>query len=347
MSFAAAWSPIPRSRFHADAFPGNVAKGGHFLREDISLFDAKFFNVRRDEARAMDPQQRLMLEVVYEALEAAGYPLGDIAGTATGVYMGQFTDDYRELVSRDAETSLPYSMTGLQRASLSNRISWMFDLRGPSFTVATACSSSLVALHLACQSLQSGETDMAIVGGCNLMINPNMFIFQSGQGFLSPDGRCKTFDASADGYGRGEGFAAVVLRRVDDAVSLRDPIRAVIRGSGSNQDGHTKGFTLPSADAQASLIRDVYRRAGLDFSLTGYVEAHGTGTKAGDLEETTALSRTIAAGLLPTGRKLVVGSVKSNVSVLGVSLSPPTSADGTRSATLRLAQASLPWSRAS
>nr|ACM42412.1 PKS01 highly reducing polyketide synthase [Floropilus chiversii] len=307
-----AWSPIPRDRFDPDAFTGNAAKGGHFLREDISRFDAKFFNISHDEACAMDPQQRLMLEVVYEALEAAGYPLNDVAGTKTGVYMGQFTDDYRELVTRDAETSLPYSMTGLQRASLSNRVSWLLDLRGPSFTVATACSSSLVALHLACQSLRNKEIDMAIVGGCNLMLSPNMFIFQSGQGFLSPDGKCKTFDASADGYGRGEGFAVVVLRRVNDAVNHGDPIRAVIRGSGSNQDGHTKGFTLPSADAQASLIRDVYNSAGLDYSLTGYVEAHGTGTKAGDLEETTALASTIASGLR-TGKRLVVGSVKTNV----------------------------------
>ncbi|EAQ86894.1 hypothetical protein CHGG_08147 [Chaetomium globosum CBS 148.51] len=311
-----AWSRIPRDRFNADAFSGNTAKGGHFLQEDISLFDAKFFNISRDEASAMDPQQRLMLEVVYEALEAAGHPLSEMAGTKTGVFMGQFTDDYREVVNRDPETSLPYSMTGLQRTSLSNRVSWLFDLRGPSFTVATACSSSLVALHLACESLRSGETDMAIVGGCNLMISPSMFIFQSGQGFLSPDGKCKTFDASADGYGRGEGFAVVILKRVEDAIHHQDPIRAVIRGSGSNQDGHTKGFTLPSAEAQASLIQDVYDRAGLDYSQTSYVEAHGTGTKAGDLGETTALSKTIAAGL-SSGKRLLVGSVKSNVSAQG------------------------------
>jgi zearalenone synthase (highly reducing iterative type I polyketide synthase) len=215
-----------------------------------------------------------MLEVVYEALEAAGHPLSEIAGTKTGVFMGQFTDDYREVVNRDPETSLPYSMTGLQRTSLSNRVSWLFNLRGPSFTVATACSSSLVALHLACESLRSGETEMAIVGGCNLMISPSMFIFQSGQGFLSLDGKCKTFDASADGYGRGEGFAVVVLKRADDAILNGDPIRAVVRGSGSNQDGHTKGFTLPSSDAQASLIQDVYNRAGLDYGQTIYVEAH-------------------------------------------------------------------------
>lgn len=271
---AAAWSPIPTSRFHADSFPSNTARGGHFLSSDISLFDATFFHLSRDESRAMDPQQRLMLEVVYEALEVAGQTIPSLKGSRTGVYMGQFTDDYRDMVARDPETALPYSMTGLQRASLSNRVSWLFDLRGPSFTVATACSSSLVALHLACESLRRGEVDMAVVGGCNLMIGPNMFIFQSGQGFLSPDGKCKTFDASADGYGRGEGFAAVVLRRVDDAVRLGDPVRAVIRGSGSNQDGHTKGFTLPSADAQAALIEEVYQRAGLGYDETSYVEAH-------------------------------------------------------------------------
>lgn len=270
----AAWSEIPRDRFQPDAFHASMAKGRHFLKEDISLFDAPFFGISHSEARAMDPQQRLMAEVVYEALEAAGYPLADLAGTAAGVFMGQFTSDYKELVCRDAETALPFSMTGLQATSLSNRISWLFDLRGPSFTVDTACSSSLVALHLACQSLRSGESDLAIVGGCNLMINPDMFIFQTAQGFLSPDGKCKTFDASADGYGRGEGFAVLVLKRVGDAVSNRDPIRAVIRGTGSNQDGHTKGFTLPSAEAQASLIRDVYRLAGLDFGQTAYVEAH-------------------------------------------------------------------------
>lgn len=222
----------------------------------------------------MDPQQRLMLEVVYEALETAGLPLSGLSGTDTGVFVGQFTDDYKDMVSRDSETAMPFSVTGLQRTSTSNRISWLLDLKGPSVTVDTACSSSLVALHLACQSLQSGECSTAIVGGCNLMINPEMFVYLSGQGFLAPDGKCKSFDAAANGYGRGEGFAALVLRRVDEAVVAEDPIRAVIRATGSGQDGHTKGFTLPSSDAQAKLIRDVYSRAGLDFSDTGYVEAH-------------------------------------------------------------------------
>ena len=271
----AAWSEIPRDRFNPDAFSyGITTRGGHFLQEDISLFDANFFSISHAEACAMDPQQRLMVEVVYEALEVAGCRLQDIAGSATGVFMGQFTSDYKESIYRDAATKLPFSVTGLQAASLANRISWLFDLRGPSFTLDTACSSSLVALHLACQSLQCGESEMAIVGGCNLMINPEMFISETGQGFLSPDGKCKTFDISANGYGRGEGFAVVVLKRVDVAISNQDPIRAVIRGSASNQDGHTKGFTLPSSDAQASLIRSTYECAGLDFTETGYVEVH-------------------------------------------------------------------------
>lgn len=222
----------------------------------------------------MDPQARLMLEVVYEALEAGGYPLKNLAGSDTGVFMGQFTSDYKELVCRDAESAIPFSVTGLQTTSLSNRVSWLFDLKGPSLTMDTACSSSLVALHLACQSLRSGESKMAIVGGCNLMISPDMFMFEAGQGFLAPDGKCKTFDQSANGYGRGEGFAAVVIKPLDLAIADGDPIRAIIRGTASNQDGSTKGFTQPSSEAQASLIASVYRSAGLELDGTGYVEAH-------------------------------------------------------------------------
>lgn len=270
----AAWSPIPKTRFNPDALSATIPNGGHFLQEDISLFDSSFFRIPRAEARAMDPQQRLMLEVVYEALETGGYPLKDLAGTDTGVYMGQFTSDYKELVCRDAESAIPFSVTGLQTTSLSNRVSWLFDLKGPSLTMDTACSSSLVALHLACQSLRAGESQMAIVGGCNLMISPDMFMFEAGQGFLAPDGKCKTFDQSANGYGRGEGFAVVVVKPLDLAIADGDPIRAVIRGTAANQDGQTKGFTQPSSEAQASLIRSVYRSAGLQLDGTGYVEAH-------------------------------------------------------------------------
>ncbi|KAI2634221.1 putative polyketide synthase [Hypomontagnella submonticulosa] len=313
-----AWSEIPADRFNANAFWSankkrntSVTKGAHFLRQDIALFDPNFFGISNLEASSMDPQQCIMI-VAYEALETAGYSLADIAGTKTGVFMGHFTSDYKEMLFRDADAAPPYTATGVQKTSLANRLSWLFDLRGPSFAMDTACSSSLVALHLACQSLRTGESDIAIVGGTNLLLNPDMFMLFSGQGFLSPDGKCKSFDASGNGYGRGEGFAAVVLKRVDDAIVAGDPLRAVIRGTGSNQDGHTKGFTLPSADAQASLINDVYKLAGLDFSETSYVEAHGTGTQAGDTEETSGLARTLCTTHSPND-KLIVGSVKANI----------------------------------
>ncbi|GKT55145.1 polyketide synthase [Colletotrichum tofieldiae] len=260
----------------------------------------------------MDPQHRLMTEVAYEAVESAGLPLEKLQGSKTGVWMGHFTSDYKEMLYRDPDGAPPYAATGLQKTSLANRISWLWDLRGPSFTLDTACSSSLVALHLACQSLRTGECDMAIVGGSNLMLGPDVFIFFGGQGFLSPDGKSKSFDISADGYGRGEGFAAVVLKRADDAILDGDPVRAVIRGTACNQDGHTKGFTLPSSEAQTSLIKEVYALAGLDFQRTGYVEAHGTGTQAGDTEETLALSQTLSASH-SAANKLLVGSVKSNI----------------------------------
>ncbi|UKZ81662.1 Type I Iterative PKS [Trichoderma virens FT-333] len=314
-----AWSMIPKERFHGDAFwsggkkrHGSVTKSGHFLKHDISHFDANFFNISASEANAMDPQHRIALEVVYEALESAGYSVQSLAGTRTGVFMGHFTSDYKELVISDTDAIPPYATTGLNKTSLANRISWTFDLRGPSFALDTACSSSLVAFHLACQSLRAGESDIAIVGGTNVLLNPDMFVAFSGQGFLSPDGKCKSFDASGDGYGRGEGVAAIVLKRVDDAIVALDPLRAIIRATGSNQDGHTKSLTLPSADAQEALIRDVYRLAKLDFAQTSYVEAHGTGTQAGDTTETLALSRTIAKGR-SSKNKLIVGSVKANI----------------------------------
>lgn len=214
------------------------------------------------------------MEVAYEALERAGLPLRTIAGTKTGVFMGSFTSDYREGMCRDPDNFPANTATASPTTALSARMSWLWDLRGPCFTLDTACSSSLVALHLACQSLRTGECDVAIVGGTSLLLNPEWFLCLSNQGFISPDGKCKSFDESGNGYGRGEGFGCVILKRVDDAVSAGDPIRAVIRGTGSNQDGHTKGFTVPSADAQATLIEDVYQSAGLDFRDTGYVEAH-------------------------------------------------------------------------
>ncbi|KAL2020284.1 hypothetical protein VTK56DRAFT_8608 [Thermocarpiscus australiensis] len=280
-SLPAAWSKVPKERFNMDAFwspskkrSTSVSQGGHFLRQDISRFDAGFFGLPKHDADAIDPQQRIMMEVAYEALERAGLPLDQMAGSRTGVYIGHLTSDYRDMICRDPDDAPLYTFTGTGTASVANRLSWLWDLRGPSFPINTACSSSLLALHLACQSLQLGECDMAIVGGSSLLLNPEMFIFLSNQGFLSPDGICKSFDESANGYGRGEGFGCVVLKRVNDAVLAGDPIRAVIRGTASNQDGRTKGLTMPNAEAQKALVEEVYQRAGLDFQTTAYVEAH-------------------------------------------------------------------------
>ena len=244
------------------------------MKEDLSKFDAGFFGLPKHDVDAMDPQQRLMMEVAYEAVERAGMSLQQLAGTRTGVYMGNTTTDYRDMICRDLDNSPQYTFTGNCPASLANRISWLWDLRGPSFPINTACSSSMIALHLACQSLRTGESDIAIVGASSALLAPEMFIFLSNHGFLSPDGRCKTFDTSANGYGRGEGFGCVILKRADDAIAAGDPIRAVIRGTGSNQDGRTKGLTMPSSEAQKALIEEIYQKAGLDFSETAYVESH-------------------------------------------------------------------------
>lgn len=269
-------------RFNINAFHSgtktklNTSKprGGHFLRQDVAAFDANFFSISESEASAMDPQARIMLEIAYEAFENAGLPLETIAGTDTSCYVGNFTTDYREMLLRDPDFVPLYSMSGSGQELISNRISWFYDLCGPSFTLGTACSSSLVALHQACQSIRTGESSMAIVGGSNLLLNPDMFMMLSNMQFLARDGTCKSFDAKGDGYGRGEGFAAVILKRVDHAVRDGDIIRAIIRGTGVNQDGKTKGITVPSAAAQANLIRSTYLHAGIDFAHTRYVEAH-------------------------------------------------------------------------
>ena len=214
------------------------------------------------------------MEIAYEAFENAGLSLEAIAGSDTSCHIGNFTADYREMVLRDIDTATTYSQSGTGTEVISNRISWFYDLRGPSFTLGTACSSSLVALHQGCQSIRTRESSVALVGGCNLLLNPDMFQLLSNQQFLADDGCCKTFDSKANGYGRGEGFAAVILKRVDNAIRDGDTIRAVIRSTGVNQDGKTKGLTVPNADAQAALIRSVYKKAGLGFSDTNYFEAH-------------------------------------------------------------------------
>lgn len=251
-----------------------VNKGAHFLAEDVMAFDAAFFNISKEEAVALDPQQRLTLEIAFEAFESAGLPMEKVAGTKTGCFMGSAAADYRDTINRDPDSNPRHSLLGVCTDMVSNRTSWFYDLQGPSMTVQTACSSSLVAVHLACRSIRDGESDMAIAGGVNLMLNPDYSIYLSNMTMTSPEGHCKSFDASGDGYSRGEGCAVVVLKSLEAALRDRDPIRAVIRGSGVNADGFTQGFTMPSPTAQATLIRDVYADAGLDMSDTHYVEAH-------------------------------------------------------------------------
>jgi acyl transferase domain-containing protein len=251
-----------------------VTDRAHFLDGDVAAFDANFFSISRAEADSMDPQQRMMLEVSYEAFENAGIPMENLANSKTGCFVAAFTHDYREMQFQDVDSVPMYSASGLGSEVLANRVSWFYDLRGPSLTVETACSGSMVGLHLACQSLRSGDCDTAIVGGANLILNPHMFIVASNLGFISPDGLCKAFDASADGYGRGEGFAAVILKPVEKAIRDGDCIRAVIRGTGTNQDGKTKGITMPNGDAQEALIRQTYQSAGLSLKDTAYFEAH-------------------------------------------------------------------------
>ncbi|KAL4890688.1 hypothetical protein BDV59DRAFT_209620 [Aspergillus ambiguus] len=287
-------SETPRNRFNVDAFyhpqpsrPGSQNfKGGHFMNLAIDAFDAPFFTIPPSEARAMDPQQRMCLEVAYEALENAGVPLSKVSGSPTSCYVGCFNHDYRNILNKD-ETTLPfYNATGTEASCLSNRVSWFFNLAGPSMTVDTACSSSLVALHLACQSIRAGESEML----SNLQM-------------ISPDSKSQTFDTKANGYGRGEGTCFIVIKSLDKAIADDDVIRAVICNSGSNQDGNTPGLTLPSRNMQETLIRKVYEEAGLRMEETGYFEAHGTGTVAetivkaniGHLEGGSGL----AAGIIP------------------------------------------------
>ncbi|KAL8853735.1 MAG: hypothetical protein Q9221_001378 [Calogaya cf. arnoldii] len=232
----------------------NVRKA-HFLNQDPAVFDAPFFTISPNEAKSMDPQQRLALEVAYEALENAGIRMEDVVGSNTSCYVGTFTQDYNEMVSRfistqslhDAENVHMYHATGTGKAILSNRISWFYDLNGPSITLDTACSSSTVALHLACQSLRTGESKQAIVGGTNFILMPDIMNGMTQLHFISPDGKSQSFDEKANGFGRGEGAAFVVVKPLEAALRNNDVIRAIIRNTGVNQDGNTPGeYDLPS-----------------------------------------------------------------------------------------------------
>ncbi|QRO01345.1 amino acid adenylation domain-containing protein [Archangium violaceum] len=292
--------------------PGKMnTRWGGFL-EDIDSFDPAFFNISPREAARMDPQQRLLLEVTWEALEDAGQPPEGLAGTKAGVFIGISSNDYGLLQLSSDIWADAYAGTGNALSIAANRISYLLDLRGPSLAVDTACSSSLVALHLACRSLRAGESTVALAGGVNVLLSPEISSNFSQGGFLAPDGRCKPFDASANGYTRSEGAGVVVLKPLSRALADGDRIYALIRGSAVNQDGRSNGLTAPNRQAQESVLREAYQRAGISPGQVRYVEAHGTGTALGDPIEVEALGAVLASGREP-GNTCALGSVKSNI----------------------------------
>ncbi|MFI7344515.1 SDR family NAD(P)-dependent oxidoreductase, partial [Streptomyces sp. NPDC050085] len=295
-----------------DGDPGMFPPRGGFL-ERIDTFDPAFFGIAPREAALMDPQQRLTLELAWESLEDAGLLPGTLHGTRTGVFIGTTAGDYATLLSQQGPDAItPHTVTGLNRGVIANRVSYTLGLRGPSMTVDTAQSSALVAVHMACDSVRSGESEVAIAGGVNLILAPESTLGLTAFGGLSPDGVAYTFDARANGYVRGEGGGAVVLKPLERALADGDHVYCVIRGSAVNNDGATAGLTVPSASAQEEVVRLAYERAGVDPSTVSYVELHGTGTPVGDPIEATALGAAIGAAR-PSDRPLLVGSAKTNV----------------------------------
>jgi acyl transferase domain-containing protein/acyl-CoA synthetase (AMP-forming)/AMP-acid ligase II/NADPH:quinone reductase-like Zn-dependent oxidoreductase/acyl carrier protein len=294
------------------ATPGKMStRWGGFL-DQIEEFDRGFFNVSPREAVRMDPQQRLLLELAWEALEDAGIPADKLAGTGTGVFVGISGNDYGYLQLRDPDLSDPYIGTGNALSIAAARLSYLLDFHGPSLAVDTACSSALVAIHLACRSLWNGESSVAIAGGVNMILAPWITVNFSKAGFMAPDGRCKTFDARANGYVRSEGGGLVVLKPLAAALADGDPVYAVIRGTAVNQDGRSQGLTAPNGQAQEAVLREAYRQAGVSPGQVQYVEAHGTGTLLGDPIEARALGKILGQDR-PEGNRCLIGSLKSNI----------------------------------
>nr|VFJ50256.1 MAG: Acyl transferase domain-containing protein [Candidatus Kentron sp. FW] len=310
---------VPADRWSLDLFhdpeesaPGKTyTKQAGFLEQDIFTFDPAPFGISPREAERLDPQQRLLHEVTWEALEDAGIPMERLKGSNTGVYIGGFMLDYQSIVAASRHRVDIHTATGMSHTVLSNRLSYTFDLHGPSFTVDTACSSSLVTTHLACRGLIDGECDLAIAGGVNVMLSPLTPIVMSKGQFLSKDGRSKAFDARADGYGRGEGVGLIVLKRLEEAIADNDRIYAVILGTGINQDGRTDGLPMPNGEAQERLCETVLSSAGIEPWQVGYVEAHGTGTPIGDPTEARALGAAYCQHRA-RGEPLLIGSLKTN-----------------------------------
>ncbi|MEO8804850.1 MAG: type I polyketide synthase [Burkholderiaceae bacterium] len=311
---------VPADRWDKEAFfdadpdaPARMSvRNGGFL-DDVQGFDAAFFGISPREALTMDPQQRLLLEVSWEALEHAGLSPERLAGTPTGVFFGLCNSDhFQRVLQRGIDTIDAYIASGNAHSVASGRVSYFLGLQGPALSIDTACSSSLVALHVACQSLRSGESRTALAGGVNLMCSPETTIALTKAHMLAPDGRCKTFDAAADGFSRGEGCGVIVLKRLSDAQADGDHVLALIRGSATNQDGRSGGLTVPNGPAQEAVIRAALADAGATPGEIGYVEAHGTGTSLGDPIEVRALAGALGAGRVASD-PLLIGSVKTNI----------------------------------
>lgn len=308
-------SEVPADRWDVDEYydpepgvPGrSVSRWGGFL-DDVAGFDSEFFGIGEREATAMDPQQRLLLETSWEAVEHAGLPPKSLAGTLTGVFIGIAHSDYAHVTAEAGALEDAYGFTGIPFSMASGRVAYALGLRGPAVSVDTACSSSLFAVHMACRSLNDGESDLALAGGCMVMLEPRIGASASALGMLSPTGRCRAFDVSADGFVRSEGCAVVLLKRLRDALRDGDRILAVLRGTATNQDGRTENISIPSARAQAQVYRAALRAAGVDPATVGMVEAHGTGTPVGDPVEFTSLAKVYGVE-----RCCAVGSAKSNL----------------------------------
>nr|WRX36518.1 hypothetical protein [Cystobacterineae bacterium] len=299
---------VPADRFG----PGHGAFKAGLLRE-VDTFDPAFFRISPREAASLDPQQRLLLEVSWEALEQAGEDPTRLHESATGVFVGIGPNEYAERLENDAdEASALYGATGNALSFTAGRLSFFLGLHGPSLAVDTACSSSLVALHLGCRSLRQGECDRALVGGVNVLVSPRNFVALSRMRALSPDGRCKTFSADADGYGRAEGCSVVVLKRLSDAQRDGDHILAVVRGTAVNHDGPSSGLTVPSGPAQQAVLRQALAQAGAAAADVDFVECHGTGTSLGDPIEVQALAAVYGQGR-PSERPVMLGAVKANL----------------------------------
>ncbi|KAE8154714.1 hypothetical protein BDV25DRAFT_135634 [Aspergillus avenaceus] len=315
------YSDMPKDRMNIDAWyhpesvrPGSiVSKGGFFCQHDLHEFDNDFFGITAVEASTMDPAQKQLLEVAYEAFESASVSLDELRGSSTGVYVGNFGLDETLKAMKDSEFLSTYTSTGTGGTILSNRISYVFDLKGPSLTLDTACSSSLYALHLACAGLRNGDCSSALVCAPNAIRSIEAHLMSSRLGAISKTSRCHTFDEKADGYARADGFCATYIMRLSSALERRLPIRGIIRGTAIGANGTGIGLTHPDSEGQAAVIRKCYASAGLsDLSQTGYFECHGTGTPVGDPIETNAVSSVFAATRTHQN-PLLIGSVKTNL----------------------------------